>query len=70
MFSNGEYKRTKKKLFQDGEYINLEKKLIKKNHFINDVIEKPKIKDAPSNRAVIGRYILPKKIFNVISKLR
>ena len=48
----------------------LGKKINNKNHFINDVIEKPKIKDAPSNKAVIGRYILPKKIFNVISKLK
>ncbi len=37
---------------------------INKNNFIiNDVIEKPSIKSAPSNNAVIGRYILPKKIF-------
>ena len=35
----------------------------KNNFYINDVIEKPDIKSAPSNNAVIGRYILPKKIF-------
>ncbi len=35
----------------------------KNNFYINDVIEKPDIKLAPSNNAVIGRYILPKKIF-------
>ena len=34
------------------------------NFFINDVIEKPEIKNAPSNNAVIGRYILPSKIFD------
>ena len=40
------------------------KKMINKNNFyINDVVEKPNIKSAPSNNAVIGRYILPKKIF-------
>ena len=33
------------------------------NFYINDVVEKPSIKSAPSNYAVIGRYILPKKIF-------
>ena len=38
----------------------------KRNFYIKDVIEKPSIKDAPSNNAVIGRYILPKKIFNVL----
>ena len=34
------------------------------NFFINDVVEKPEIKNAPSNNAVIGRYILPSKIFD------
>ncbi len=33
------------------------------NFYISDVVEKPNIKSAPSNNAVIGRYILPKKIF-------
>ena len=38
-----------------------------KNSFlINEVIEKPSIKQAPSNFAIIGRYILPKKIINVL----
>ena len=39
----------------------------KKNFFIRDVIEKPNTKDAPSNNAVIGRYILPKKIFKKLN---
>ena len=39
------------------------KNLDKYNFIINDVVEKPNIKSAPSNNAVIGRYILPKKIF-------
>ena len=44
---------------------------IKRNIFqIKDVIEKPTIKNAPSNHAVIGRYILPKKIFNILKKQR
>ena len=42
----------------------LGKKLDKKNYVIKDVIEKPSISKAPSNKAVIGRYILPKKIFS------
>jgi len=42
------------------------KKINKTNFLINDVIEKPTIKEAPSNFAVIGRYILPKKIFKVL----
>ena len=31
-------------------------------------IEKPTIKAAPSNYAVIGRYILPTKIFNILKR--
>ena len=43
----------------------------KKNYFkIKDVIEKPSIKKAPSNYAIIGRYILPIKIFSEIRKLK
>ena len=48
----------------------LGKKLDKRNYFIKDVIEKPSIKTAPSNKAVIGRYILPKTIFEKLSKQR
>jgi len=46
----------------------LSKKLDKKNQFITDVVEKPTINSAPSNKAVIGRYILPKKIFLKLQK--
>ena len=38
----------------------------KRNFIIKDVIEKPSINLAPSNFAVIGRYILPKKIFKIL----
>ena len=38
----------------------------KKNFLISNVIEKPQIKKAPSNNAVIGRYILPKNIFKIL----
>jgi len=43
---------------------SLKRKINKDNFYIKDVIEKPEIKNAPSNYAIIGRYILPKKIFN------
>jgi len=43
-------------------------KLDKKNFLIDNVIEKPSTKAAPSNKAVIGRYILPKKIFSELKK--
>ena len=46
----------------------LNKKLDRNNYLIKDVIEKPSIASAPSNKAVIGRYILPKKIFSKLSK--
>ena len=46
----------------------LNSKLDKKNYLIKDVIEKPSITSAPSNKAVIGRYILPKKIFSKLKK--
>ncbi len=43
----------------------------KKNNFqITDVIEKPKLSEAKSNYAIIGRYILPKKIMSEIQKLK
>ena len=39
----------------------------KNNSFeIKDVIEKPSVKKAPSNYAIIGRYILPKKIMGIL----
>ena len=47
----------------------LSKKNDKNNSQIIDVIEKPSKKNAPSNQAVIGRYILPKTIFDEIKKL-
>ena len=42
-----------------------------KSYFkISDVVEKPSVKAAPSNYAIIGRYILPKSIMNEIKKLK
>ena len=46
----------------------VEKNINKSDFYINDVFEKPDIKSAPSNNAVIGRYILPKKIFKILKK--
>ena len=53
----------KKNVSRWGIY-KIKKKLSKHNFIIHDVVEKPTIKNAPSNKAVIGRYILPKKIFS------
>ena len=57
----------KKNVSRWGIY-KLDEKLDKYNYKITKVIEKPTIKNAPSNKAVIGRYILSKKIFSKLSK--
>ena len=48
----------------------INKKLNKRNFIIEGVVEKPSEKQAPSNNAVIGRYILPRIIFNKIKSLK
>ncbi len=42
---------------------SVKSKINKNNFYINDVVEKPNKNNSPSNNAIIGRYILPKKIF-------
>src|SRR3954470_14878998 len=37
---------------------------------IDRIVEKPKRADAPSNLAVIGRYVLPPDIFDVLANLK
>ncbi len=59
----------KKTISRWGIY-KLGKKIDKRNYLIKDVIEKPSLMKAPSNKAVIGRYIIPKKIFTKLSKLK
>ena len=49
---------------------SIKEKINDKNFIIQSVVEKPSIKEAPSRNAVIGRYILPKTIFNKLSKLK
>ena len=42
-----------------------------RNYFkIKDVVEKPSIKETPSNYAIIGRYILPKIIMKKLKRLK
>ena len=48
---------------------DVKRKINNKNFTIKSVVEKPSVNDAPSNNAVIGRYILPNTIFNKLSKL-
>ncbi len=37
---------------------------------VTDMIEKPSIEEAPSNLAVVGRYILTPEIFNMLEKVK
>ena len=46
----------------------VKKKITNREFLIDEVIEKPSINKAPSNKAVIGRYILPKIIFSKLLK--
>ena len=38
-------------------------------HRITDVVEKPRIQDAPSNLAIVGRYLLTPAIFNHLRQI-
>ena len=60
----------KKKTISRWGIYDIQKKINKNNFLINGVIEKPSLKIAPSNKAVIGRYILPKTIFKKLTKLK
>ena len=44
------------------------KRLARGLHRVEDLVEKPAPADAPSNLAVIGRYILPPDIFPILRK--
>ncbi|HSA62808.1 MAG TPA: UTP--glucose-1-phosphate uridylyltransferase GalU [Nitrospiraceae bacterium] len=44
------------------------KRLARGLHRVEDLVEKPAPADAPSNLAVIGRYILPPEIFPILRK--
>jgi len=39
-------------------------------YLIEDMIEKPKIENAPSNLVILGRYILTPEIFNYLRDLK
>jgi UTP--glucose-1-phosphate uridylyltransferase len=58
----------KKNVSRWGIY-NIKSKINNVNFIIQNVVEKPSIKRAPSNNAVIGRYILPITIFKKLHKL-
>ena len=37
---------------------------------VHNMVEKPALKDAPSNLAIIGRYILTPKVFDVLTQIQ
>ena len=37
---------------------------------VNDMVEKPEEQSAPSNMAIIGRYILTPDIFNILKSIK
>ena len=49
-----------------GDFLDNKKEIIK----ISNMIEKPDIKDAPSNLAIIGRYILTPDIFEILKNIK
>jgi len=52
-------------------YEIIESSIFKKNMYkIKNMIEKPKVKDAPSNIAIVGRYILLNDIYKFIKKTK
>lgn len=47
--------------------VSIKQTEIAKNCFhVNDLIEKPKLEDAPSNYAIMGRYVLRPEIFEIL----
>ena len=47
--------------------VSIKQTEIAKNCFhVNDLVEKPKLEDAPSNYAIMGRYVLRPEIFEIL----
>ena len=58
---------------QTQKYGVISGKLVKNSintYQVNDMVEKPKEKDAPSNMAIIGRYILTPDIFKILENIK
>ena len=41
-----------------------------KNHRARGVVEKPKAEDAPSDMSVVGRYLFPPELFEILAKTK
>ena len=59
--------KVKKKDVSRWGIFNINKKINSINFSISSVVEKPDVQNAPSNKAVIGRYILPINIFDKLN---
>lgn len=54
---------------QTGSYGIVEVEKLKSYQRVTNIVEKPKPEDAPSNLAVVGRYILTPRIFDLLTNL-
>ncbi|UOO82682.1 UTP--glucose-1-phosphate uridylyltransferase GalU [Uruburuella testudinis] len=54
---------------QTGSYGIVEVEALKNYRRITNIVEKPKPEEAPSNLAVVGRYILTPRIFDLLTNL-
>ena len=54
---------------QTGSYGIVEVEKLKSYQRITNIVEKPKPEEAPSNLAVVGRYILTPRIFDLLTNL-
>ncbi|MDO4997515.1 MAG: UTP--glucose-1-phosphate uridylyltransferase GalU [Neisseria sp.] len=54
---------------QTGSYGIVEVEQLKSYQRVTNIVEKPKPADAPSNLAVVGRYILTPRIFDLLTNL-
>ena len=54
---------------QTGSYGIVETEKLKNFQRITNIVEKPKPAEAPSNLAVVGRYILTPRIFDLLTNL-
>jgi|TARA_B100001093_G_scaffold428804_1_gene423771 UTP--glucose-1-phosphate uridylyltransferase len=52
------------------KYGVIDPKYVDSNIKVNNIVEKPSINDAPSNLAVVGRYILDNEIFKYLERTK
>ncbi len=45
-------------------------KIEPKTYQLQDVVEKPKVEEAPSNLTIIGKYVITKEVFDALEKVK